>query len=140
LSRVGYDNSIGYLKGGFEAWQQCGKQTAKINSITAQEFATRLKAAPLNILDVRRPGEYEAQHIENVESRPLDFIKEWQGSVPKEKEQYIHCAGGYRSMIAASILKRNGFNNLVDVAGGFSAISKTEVPTTSFACQSKNKS
>ncbi|HRH10453.1 MAG TPA: MBL fold metallo-hydrolase [Bacteroidia bacterium] len=140
LSRVGYDNSIGYLKGGFETWQQSGKQTAKINSISAQEFATRLKAAPLNILDVRRPGEYEAQHIENVESRPLDFIKEWQGSVPKEKEQYIHCAGGYRSMIAASILKRNGFNNLVDVAGGFSAISKTEVPTTSFACQSKNKS
>lgn len=139
LSRVGYDNSIGYLEGGFDAWKKSNKAIENINSIPAEEFENRLSASALNILDVRKPGEHEAQHIENVENKPLDFISDWKPNLDKNKEYYIHCAGGYRSMIAASILKRNGYQKLVDVAGGFSAISKTQIPTTSFVCASKKQ-
>ncbi|MBK9285179.1 MAG: MBL fold metallo-hydrolase [Sphingobacteriaceae bacterium] len=137
LSRVGYDNSIGFLEGGIEAWKNAGKKTEQIISITANEFAQRAKNSKINILDVRRPGEHEAQHLENVSNKPLDFIVDWHVTLDKEKEHYIHCAGGYRSMIASSILKRNGFKNLIDVEGGFSAIAKTDLPTTSFVCPSK---
>jgi len=137
LSRVGYDNCVGYLKGGFDEWQKSGKNISQITSIPAEEFAKKMSASSLNVLDVRKPGEYEAQHIKDVPNEPLDFINEWTNKVDPAKEYYIHCAGGYRSMIAASILKAKGFNKLVDVAGGFSAIQKTDVCMTTFACQSK---
>lgn len=136
LSRVGYDNCIGYVNGGINAWKQEGNQTASITSIPATEFSEKLKKGSINILDVRKPGEYEASHLVDVASNPLDFITDWQNSISKEKEYHIHCAGGYRSMIAASLLKRNGFTKLVDVAGGYSAIQKTDAKTTEFVCPS----
>ena len=91
------------------------------------------------MLDVRKPGEYQAQHLLKVKHKALDYINEWTPELKKEAQLYIHCAGGYRSMIAASILKSRGFNNLVDVAGGFAAITKTGVETTAFVCESENK-
>lgn len=129
LSRVGYDNCLGYLEGGMSAWKDAGKDTASITSISAEEFSKRLKNN-IHVLDVRRPGEYNAQHVENVPNQPLDYINDWTGNFDKNTEYYIHCAGGYRSMIAASILKARGYKNLIDVAGGFSAIQKTEAPLT----------
>lgn len=136
LSRVGYDNCLGYLKGGLNEWKKAGKETASILSISAEEFAKRL-GPDKNVIDVRKPGEYDAQHVKDVPNKPLDFINEWTDSIDKNKEYIIHCAGGYRSMIAASILKARGFDKLIDVAGGFGAIQKTNVPTTSFECQAK---
>jgi rhodanese-related sulfurtransferase len=129
LSRVGYDNCQGYLKGGIEAWKNAGKEISSIKSISAEEFATKITSG-INILDVRKPGEYDNQHIVNVPNKPLDFINEWTSDIKKDTEYYLHCAGGYRSMIAASILKARGFDKLVDIAGGFGAISKTNAPLT----------
>jgi len=129
LSRVGYDNCLGYLDGGIAAWKNAGKETSGILSISAEEFSNRLKNN-IRVLDVRKPGEYTNQHIENVPNQPLDYINDWTNNFDKQQEYYIHCAGGYRSMIAASILKARGYERLVDVAGGFSAIQKTNVPLT----------
>lgn len=129
LSRVGYDNCLGYLDGGIAAWKNAGKETSSILSISAEEFSNRLKNN-IRVLDVRKPGEYSNQHIENVPNQPLDYINDWTNNFDKNAEYYIHCAGGYRSMIAASILKARGYERLVDVAGGFSAIQKTNVPLT----------
>lgn len=129
LSRVGYDNCLGYLKGGFDAWKNAGKEISKLRSVSAEEFAGNLNKN-INAIDVRRPGEYNAQHVENVPSMPLDYINDWTETLDKSKEYYIHCAGGYRSMIAASILKARGFEKLIDVAGGFAAIQKTAAPLT----------
>ena len=150
LSRVGYDNCLGYLKGGIAAWENSGKETESILSIPAEEFVKAYKESSekssfnflrkrktINVLDVRKPGEYEAQNLENATSKPLDYINEWTNYLDKGEKYFIHCAGGYRSVIAASILKARGFKNLVDVAGGFSAIEKTGVKTTAFVCPSK---
>lgn len=136
LSRVGYDNSLGFIAGGVEAWKQAGEATGAIQSIDASEFVSRLKNDHLNVLDVRKPGEYDSSHLENVSSHPLDFITEWQGTIDKSKPYHIHCAGGYRSMIAASLLKREGFNDLTDIAGGYGAIQKAGTCTVDKACSS----
>jgi len=133
LSRVGYDNTLGYLKGGFEAWREAGKEIATVKSITASEFAEVYKREELNVLDVRKKSEYEVQYVENAQNLPLNYIRENMDQVAKEKRYHIHCAGGYRSMIAASILKSKGFHNLIDVAGGFKAITKTAIPITALA-------
>lgn len=136
LSRVGYDNCLGFLKGGIDAWKHAGKETDSIKSISAEQFVGELKGKETEILDVRKPGEYEAQHLPQVDNKPLDYINEWMSSLQKENHYYIHCAGGYRSMIAASILKSRGIDKLTDVAGGFAAITKTGIETTAFVCQS----
>ncbi len=130
LSRVGYDNCLGFVEGGLDGWKNANKQTASITSIPAAEFAKKVNSDVITIFDVRKPGEYNSQHIKDVPNMPLDFINDWTKTVDKSKEYYIHCAGGYRSMIAASILKARGFEKLVDVAGGFSEIQKTDVPLT----------
>jgi hydroxyacylglutathione hydrolase len=122
---VGYDNCIGYLNGGFDSWKNSGKKISTIKSITAEELAQKLKLSPLHVFDVRRPAEYEAKYLQDATNNPLDFIKDWAGNFDKSKEYYIHCAGGYRSMIASSILQAKGFDNLTDVTGGFSAFEKT---------------
>ncbi len=129
LARVGYDNTIGYLDGGIQAWQAAGREVDTITSINAEEFAARFKQG-LNVLDVRKPGEYETGHVVGAANRPLDFINEWTNEKDRNKTYYVHCAGGYRSMVTASILKARGFENIVEVAGGFGAIAKTEVPQT----------
>jgi hydroxyacylglutathione hydrolase len=138
LSRVGYDNCIGYLHGGFDAWTNAGKSVDTITSISASEFASAYEKNNIITLDVRKPGEYEAKHLSKVEAKPLDFITDWQDNLDKNKNYYIHCAGGYRSMIAASILRAKGYKNLIDVAGGFSAITKTGLPENMYAVTCQN--
>lgn len=134
LSRVGYDNTLGYLKGGIEAWKSKGKDIQDLESIDAEEFAKRYKHADIHMMDVRKPGEFDGEHVENAESIPLDFISEQMDEVDQNKTYHIYCAGGYRSVIAASILKSRGFHSIVDVAGGYKAIKETDIPTTDFVC------
>lgn len=137
LSRVGYDNCQGFLSGGMSAWSASGRQSEKIESITAEEFAGRYNKG-VKTLDVRRPGEFESSHLSKAESKPLDFIYDWMDQVDKHKPVLIHCAGGYRSMIAASMLKAKGVQTLTDVQGGFGAISKVDSlqgEILSVACQ-----
>ncbi|MBL7814789.1 MAG: MBL fold metallo-hydrolase [Saprospiraceae bacterium] len=136
LSRVGYDNTIGYLQGGFAAWQAEGREVDTVNRITADEFAAQWSKDKV-VYDIRRPGEYAAEHVDEAFHRPLSNINEWIGFIDKETPFYMYCGSGYRTMIAASILKSRGYDNFLEVAGGFGAISKTEVPKTDFVCQSK---
>lgn len=138
LARVGYDNCIGYLKGGFEAWKAAGKEIDTIKSISAQEFAEIFNNNPnINVLDVRRKSEYDSEHVLNVQNFPLDYINQNMSEIDRNKEYYIHCAGGYRSMIAASILKARGFEKLIDIAGGFKAIKETgKVKVSDYVCPS----
>lgn len=139
LSRVGYDNTLGYLEGGFEAWKDAGKEVATLESITAEAFAKAHKNGNLHVMDVRKPGEFEAEHVEGAESNPLDYISENMDKVDADKQYHVYCAGGYRSVIASSILKSRGFHNLVDIAGGFKEISETDIPTTNFVCPTTQK-
>ena len=141
LSRVGYDNVIGYLKGGFEAWKNANKEIDTIESISAEEFAQRFEEAQgkLIVKDVRKQTEYTAEHVDEAMNIPLAVLSENMAEFSKSESNYIHCAGGYRSMMACSILKARGFDNVVDVAGGFGAIAKTNVPKTDFVCPSKLK-
>ncbi len=127
LARVGYDYSIGYLAGGFKSWVDAGKEVDSIRSISANELAEiQAKDSSINILDVRKKSEFDSEHILNATSAPLDYINESMMQVDKNKTYYVHCAGGYRSMIFASTLKARGYDNLIDVDGGFKAIKETE--------------
>ena len=137
LSRVGFDNVMGHLEGGFEAWREAGKETDSISRITAEQFASAVKIGEHKIIDVRKESEYAAEHIEEAYSMPLAYINEWIRDIDPQAHFYLHCAGGYRSMIAASILQARGFRNFTEVEGGFNAIAKTSVPTSNFVCQSK---
>lgn len=132
LARVGYDHCIGYLEGGFETWKAAGHEVDRIESITAAEFADRHQANPdLPVVDVRRPAEFSAGHVEGAENHPLDDLNDHLAEIPRDEAVFIHCAGGYRSMVAASILKARGFEHLVNVEGGIGAIQKTgRVPIT----------
>ena len=136
LSRVGYDNTLGYLEGGLDTWKNSGREIESLKSITAEAFAAKAKQSEINVLDVRKDGEYQSSHLENAQHFSLDLINENMNDVSKDKTYYVHCAGGYRSVIAASILKARGFNNLIDIAGGFGAIQKTDLPITDFVCPS----
>lgn len=136
LSRVGYDNTLGYLEGGIEAWKAAGNDVGTLESISAEEFAKKAASGELNILDVRKDGEYEASHLEDAQHFSLDLINEHMNQIDPKKTYHVHCAGGYRSVIAASILKARGFDKLVDIAGGFGAIKNTALPTTEFVCSS----
>lgn len=136
LARVGFDQTLGYLKGGFEAWKQAGKSFDTMSSIPASEFAETLLRKPNAVFDVRKDSEYLSQHLENAQHSPLDFINEHLPHFPKESPFYLHCAGGYRSVIAASILKKRGIHNLINVEGGFKAIQKTQLPLTDYVCPS----
>lgn len=139
LSRVGFDNIIGYLQGGIDAWKKAGKTTDSIERISAEEFAKRYKAEKLEVYDVRKPGEYEAEHVENAHSTPLDDINNHLSKLPSDGTFYTHCAGGYRSIIASSILKSRGIHNMVDVRKGFGDIKKTDIALTQFVCPSTLK-
>ena len=138
LSRVGYDNTLGYLKGGFETWKNSGFDYDTVESITAEELENRMKK-DIPVFDVRKPGEYSSEHILDVPSTPLDFLNDHLAEFPKEEPFYIHCGGGYRSMIALSILKSRGYHNGIDVLGGFAAIKKTGIKTTNYVCPSTLK-
>ncbi|MFZ6012163.1 MAG: rhodanese-like domain-containing protein, partial [Bacteroidota bacterium] len=122
LARVGYDNCIGYLEGGFEAWQMRGLEVDHIPYINVNELSALMKSKAVNILDVRKKSEFDSEHIVGALNAPLDYIDESLKAINKIDTYYVHCAGGYRSMIFASILKSKGYENLVDVEGGFAAI------------------
>ncbi|GAA4301558.1 MBL fold metallo-hydrolase [Nibribacter koreensis] len=140
LARVGYDYSIGYLQGGFKAWQAAGKETDAIPSISPSEFEQRYQQNPtLKVVDVRKPSEYQSEHVETASNAPLDYLNDYLAEIPKDQQVYLHCAGGYRSMIAASILKARGYDNLVNVQEGFKGISGTSIPRTAFVCPSTLK-
>ena len=127
LARVGYDFTIGYIKGGFSAWQQAGKEVDTITSISADELvALHQKDKSVHILDVRKASEYNSEHIKGAQNAPLDFINQSMVSIDKDQTYYVHCAGGYRSMIFASILKARGFDHLIDIKGGFKDIKDTK--------------
>ncbi|SFI38589.1 MBL fold metallo-hydrolase [Halpernia frigidisoli] len=136
LSRVGFDNVIGYLKGGFEAWKNSGKETDEVNRISAEDFHEKFNENS-KVIDVRKPGEYQASHVAEAFSRPLAEISDWINNVDKDEHFFIHCAGGYRSMIAASILQSHGIRNFSEIEGGFGKIVETSIPQSDFVCQSK---
>lgn len=127
LSRVGCDNCIGYLEGGIKTWEKSGNPTANLESISANEFIETLKLNKINILDVRKVSEFENQHIEGSINFPLGQIQENISEINSKERLHVHCAGGYRSVIAISILKANGFDNLIDISGGFNEIKKTDL-------------
>ncbi len=134
LSRVGFDNTIGYLEGGIEAWKSSGREIDTLNSISAETFASEIKENDNSIFDVRKDGEFTAEHVDGAKHTSLEFINDHLAEFPKEDPFYVHCAGGYRSVIASSILKSRGFHNVIDVAGGYSAIKETDVKTTDYVC------
>ncbi|MCB0795750.1 MAG: MBL fold metallo-hydrolase [Flavobacteriales bacterium] len=139
LARVGYDNVFGYLKGGIEAWRASGREVDTIESISAEEFAKRFQASKLRVVDVRKDGEYLAEHVDGAWHASLQYINQHLAAFSKEEPNYVHCQGGYRSMIAASMLKARGYHNVIDVAGGFKAIAETDVPRTDYVCPSTLK-
>lgn len=132
LARVGYDNPIGYLEGGFEAWKAAGEDIDTLDDLTADEFA-KMFNNDLVTLDVRRQSEFDAQHIQGAQNFPLDFINKNMSEVNRDTKYYLHCAGGYRSVIAASILKSRGFDKLVNIKGGFKALVEVDqLPFTEY--------
>ena len=137
LSRVGFDNVVGHLKGGWTSWKQAGKEIDTVNRITAEEFASQIAGKEVTIIDVRKESEYASEHVENAYSKPLAYINNWIKDINPKQPFYLHCAGGYRSMIAASILQSRGYRNFIEIEGGFRAISETNLPKTDFVCQSK---
>ena len=136
LSRVGFDNVIGYLEGGFDAWTQSGKEVDTIISISAEQFEAAMQASNIKVMDVRKKNEYLSEHVMDAENTPLDELNDHLAQFGSEEDHYVHCAGGYRSVIAISILKSRGIHNLIDVAGGFGAIKHTDVPKSAFVCPS----
>ncbi|WP_313806936.1 MBL fold metallo-hydrolase [Flavobacterium sp.] len=139
LARVGFDNVLGYLKGGLEAWKAVGFETDNMPSISPEQFASEKDQTKLLVVDSRKPGEYSAEHVENAINIPLDFVNEQLAEVPKEEDFYIHCAGGYRSVIMASILKSRGYHNMINVEKGMAGIRNTDIPLTKFVCPSTLK-
>ena len=137
LTRVGFDNLIGHLENGFQAWADAGLVVDTINRITAEQFANEVKIGESKVIDVRKESEYQAEHVEDAYSRPLAAINEWVKDINPDEHFFMHCAGGYRSMMAASILQARGYRNFSEVEGGFNAIANTTVPKTDFVCQSK---
>lgn len=132
LSRVGYDNCLGYLEGGFQAWQQAGKETDTVNSIAANAFPQETA----KVLDVRKPGEFSAEHLKDAQSFPLDYINSHMDELHADETYHVHCLGGYRSIIAISILKARGYHNFVNVEGGIRALKEEGVPMTDYVCPS----
>lgn len=138
LSRVGFDNVLGYLKGGFNTWRNEGKEEDTLESVSAEVLEQKISENAL-VFDVRKPGEYASEHIENVPSTPLDYLNDHITEFPTDQDFYVHCAGGYRSVIAASILKARGYHKVIDVAGGYGAIKKTGIKTTDVISCSSTK-
>lgn len=134
LSRVGYDHAIGYLEGGFQAWVNAGKEVDTVNRITADDLAILEEIHLTPVFDVRKKSEFDSEHLVNAINIPLNEINQHLSEFPKNQHFVLHCAGGYRSMIAASILKQRGFDNFVDVIGGFNEIKLTNLPITDYVC------
>ena len=136
LARVGFDNTLGFLKGGIEAWKNADKQVDFVEGIDADGLKELIEKSEIEIFDVRKPGEYLSENITDAHSTPLDFINDHMSEFPSNNPFYIHCAGGYRSMIAASILKSRGIHNLIDVKGGFGKIKESGIKVSDYVCPS----
>jgi glyoxylase-like metal-dependent hydrolase (beta-lactamase superfamily II)/rhodanese-related sulfurtransferase len=138
LARVGYDDAIGYLKGGINSWKAAGKEVDSIKSISVEELTERAgRGAEINILDVRKDSEYGAEHLIGAENVALDYINDNMSQVDKNKPYFVHCAGGYRSMIFNSILRARGYDNLIDIKGGFKALKESgKFELSPFVCPS----
>ena len=137
LSRIGFDNSLGFLVEGIDGWKANGGEIDTIKRITPVEFEAELRKK-IDILDVRKTGEYDAEHIEGAENLPLDEVNTALAKIDHNKTYYVHCAGGYRSVIFESILKARGFHNMIDIGGGFKGIrEQTSIKCTAFKCASE---
>jgi rhodanese-related sulfurtransferase len=137
LARVGYDHALGFLKGGFQAWEAAGKETDKILSINSEIFAEIMREETPNILDVRKVSEYNSEHIIGAQNTPLDYINDSMAKINPDKTYYVHCAGGYRSMTFVSILQSRGYRNLVNIKGGFKVLKESgQFALTEFVCPS----
>ena len=136
LSRVGFDNVLGYLKGGFDAWKNAGQEIDTIESVSVDDYLKQQNEDNLPVFDVRKDGEYQSEYVLGAKHTALSRIEDHLGDYPSEGKFFVHCAGGYRSVIAASILKRNGIANMIDVKGGFGAMKKAGVEVTEYVCPS----
>lgn len=134
LSRVGFDNVIGYLEGGMDAWKKANKEVGQVHSISASEFAQQIGQGNNRVVDVRKPSEFLSEHVEGAKNFPLSELNSHLNEFADDENNFVHCAGGYRSMIAVSILKSRGIHNIIDVQGGFGAIKGTTVPVTDYVC------
>ena len=135
LSRVGFDHTLGYLQGGFDAWKNATKEYDTVSSITSEAFQKVYQTA-LPVFDVRLDAEFTSEHILEATNTPVDYINNHLAEFPKEETFYVYCTGGYRSVIAASILKSRGIHNLINIKGGFKAIEETTIPVSEFVCPS----
>ena len=136
LSRVGFDGTLGYLDGGFGAWAAAEKEFDTITSLSAEEVTPKINAREVSVFDVRKEGEYQSEYVEGANHTPLSMLNDHLAEYPKDETFYVHCAGGYRSVIAASILKSRGIHNLIDIAGGFGALKKSGAKVTDWVCPS----
>ena len=130
LSRVGFDQTLGYLDGGFNSWKKSGKEYDMITQVNAENLEKLAKEENVLVFDVRKENEFISGHMATAQNTPLDCLNDYLGHYPKNDSFYIHCAGGYRSVIAASILKKRGIINLIDIEGGFKAIKETQIKLT----------
>ncbi len=136
LSRVGFDGTIGYLKGGFEAWKKEGKDYDIIPSVSATKAKDKIGKTHAPVFDVRKESEFLSEHLLDAHNTPLDFLNRHLAEFPKKDDFYVHCAGGYRSVIAASILKSRGIHNLVNIEGGFGALKNAGAAVSDYVCPS----
>ena len=136
LARVGFDNTLGYLDGGINSWKKANREIGTVISVPAKNLEEAYPTAKDVVFDVRKPGEYSSEHVENAHSTPLSVLNNHLAEFPKEGNFFLHCAGGYRSMIAASILKARGIHNMIEVQGGYGAIKQLNIPKTTFVCPS----
>lgn len=136
LSRVGFDNTLGYLEGGFEAWKNASMEYDTVSQVDASELKSEMEKENIPVFDVRKNSEYLSEHVLEALNTPLDYLNEYLAEFPDNDTFYVHCAGGYRSMIAASILKSRGIHNLIDVKGGFKAINEAGIPVSEYVCPS----
>ena len=137
LSRVGFDNTLGYLKNGFSSWKESGKEFDTIETVTAEEFAALHNQQKVSLFDVRKIGEYASEHVIDAYHTPLTDLNDYLNDFPSEETFYLQCGGGYRSVIAGSILKRRGIHNFVDISGGYAALKNTDIAKTDYVCPSK---
>jgi hydroxyacylglutathione hydrolase len=134
LSRVGFDNTVGFLKGGFQAWKEAAKDYDTVSSVPASEVKAAIEKGDAHIFDVRKESEYQAEYVKGAGNTPLDYLNNHLAEFPENESFYVHCAGGYRSMIAASMLKSRGIHNLINVQGGFKSIKEAGVEVTDYVC------
>jgi rhodanese-related sulfurtransferase len=134
LARVGYDHALGFLEGGFEAWKKTHKPIETVDYINASELKAKLLEAPLQVIDVRKPSEYEASHYHSALNYPLDYINDQLGNIDRKQTYHLHCRSGYRSMVFISILKARGYKKLVDINGGIAAMAASGIPLIESVC------